>query len=140
MSTDHFDKYFYYKNSVQEPESDCQFIDETFTSLRGYSPNIVREDFCGTFSFCCEWVKKDPKNIAYGLDIDEEPINYGKEKYLSEIPKDAQERVKITKGDVLQSNLPSVQVICALNFSYFIIFNDKINQKFLAHHINFFLC
>jgi hypothetical protein len=115
-----FDKYEYYAQSVQAPEADVDFILETFQEIFGRSPKVVREDFCGTFSFCCEWVKRSPDNQAIGLDIDPEPIEYGKAIYLEPLSDDEKSRVAIHQIDVLSSNLPRADVICALNFSYFI--------------------
>ena len=47
----------------------------------GKGIKFIREDFCGTFSLCCEWVKAHHENRACGIDLDLEPIEYGKKNY-----------------------------------------------------------
>ncbi|MES2856865.1 MAG: class I SAM-dependent methyltransferase, partial [Bdellovibrionota bacterium] len=77
-----FDKYWYYKKSVQSPDTDVEFLRSTYKEIRGKDPTTLREDFCGTFSICCEWVKLNPKFKAFGIDLDSEPIEYGYNNYL----------------------------------------------------------
>lgn len=79
----------------------------------------MREDFCGTFALCHEWVKLDPKNIAYGVDLDPEPLAWGMKKYFVPAESDLQRRILPIQANVLDPRLPKADVICALNFSYF---------------------
>ena len=44
-----FDKYFYYHSSVQNPESDIEYLTSAYKELRGKDALVFREDFCGTF-------------------------------------------------------------------------------------------
>lgn len=115
-----FDRYDYYKRSVQSPEADCQFISDTFKEIRGKRPHDLREDFCGTFAICCEWARRNKHNRALGVDLDIEPITYGKTHYLSELRADQQSRIKIVQGSVLISSLAPVDVTVAFNFSYYL--------------------
>ena len=117
---DDFDKYFYYHASVQSPEVDVKFFRDTYKKHRGKKPLSLREDFCGTFAICCEWAKLNNEFQAYGIDLDEEPIEYGKANYLSELKSSQQERVHIFNKNVMDKNLPKTDIIAALNFSYFI--------------------
>lgn len=114
-----FDKYEYYQRSVQSPEADAEFLENTYREIRGRRPQILREDFCAAFALCCEWVKRSPDYEAWGLDIDPEPIAYGKEHYLPQLKPAQQERVHIVERDVLGEQLPQADIIAALNFSYF---------------------
>lgn len=115
-----FDKYYYYKDSVQSPENDAEFLRQTYVELRAEEPKSFREDFCGTFALCCEWVKLSDQNQAIGVDIDPEPTSYGKRNYLTELSDEQRERVNIHLANVTEFSPPSVDVCCALNFSYFI--------------------
>ncbi len=125
-----FDKYWYYRNSVQSPDVDVKFFRKIYKELRGAQPKSFREDFCGTFSICCEWVKLDKSFTAVGVDLDLEPIQYGREHYLSKLSEEAQKRVKILNSNVLSKNLPKTDLIAALNFSYFIFKKREEMKKY----------
>ena len=114
-----FDKYFYYQQSVQSSDIDVEFFEKVYREIRNRHPKTLREDFCGAFSVCCEWVKRDKIYQSFGVDLDPEPLQYGKDNNLSKLDKEAQERVELAQMDVLEGNLPSVDIVCALNFSYF---------------------
>lgn len=115
-----FDKYKYYLDSVQSPDTDVEFIRGVYKELRKRDPNSLREDFCGTFMISCEWVKLNPKFVAYGVDLDSEPINYGLANYLTLLNPSQQDRVKIKQANVLDPDLQKVDVIAAMNFSHYI--------------------
>ena len=68
-----FDKYVYYNRSVQSPDVDTEFVADCYKELRGGQARVLREDFCGGFAVCCEWVKRHKKNRAIGIDLDELP-------------------------------------------------------------------
>ena len=119
MSTDDFDKYFYYNQSVQSPEADMEFFAKTYKELRGEEARVFGEDFCGTFANCCAWVKKDPERQAYGIDLDQEPLNYGRQNYLAKLAPSEQQRIQLFEADVLGRDFPGADIICGLNFSYF---------------------
>ncbi|MBM4250809.1 MAG: class I SAM-dependent methyltransferase [Deltaproteobacteria bacterium] len=127
-----FDKYYHYRESVQSPDADAAFLEEIYRRARGRNPTVFREDFCGTFANCCAWVKRSSKNRAYGLDLDPEPINYGKNHYLTELTAEQQKRVHIELQNVLGRNLPRADVICALNFSYFIFKERQVLKKYFT--------
>ncbi len=42
------DKYDLYELSVQEPEADCDVIEQVWTEIRGRNAAHLREDFCAT--------------------------------------------------------------------------------------------
>lgn len=114
-----FNKYEYYLRSVQSPESDVSFIQEVYKARNRKLPKLLREDFCGTFALCKEWVANNSKNHAIGVDLDPEPLEYGKNVILPQLALSAQKRIKIVQGDVMTVRLEPADVICALNFSYF---------------------
>lgn len=129
-----FDKYDLYSQSVQAPDSDVGFFLDTYKELRGGRvPHILREDFCGTFSICCEWVKLDPQNVAHGLDLDPEPIDYGKKRYLKALTPEEQRRVRIQLKNVLDRDVPKSDIIAAQNFSYCIFHKREELRAYLEN-------
>lgn len=115
-----FDKYAYYRRAVQSPDVDCAFVSHTYKQLRGSRPRVLREDFCGTFSVCCEWVKRNPANRAIGVDLDPEPLDYGREHYLNCLAPGQKKRVGVYRGSVMTVRAPKSDVTVALNFSYYL--------------------
>jgi SAM-dependent methyltransferase len=114
-----FDKYWYYENSVQNTESDIEFINEKFEEIYGDQPRKLREDFCGTGMLMCDWVKQGKNYRAVGIDNDPEPIEYGKTNHLSKLNSSEKDRVQYIEGDVLDSKkVNGVDVVTAFNFSY----------------------
>lgn len=115
-----YDKYKLYSAAVQSPETDVVFLRDTYKELRKKAPESMREDFCGTYALSCEWVKLNPKHRAVGVDLDPEPIAYGTEHYYSKLKLDQRLRLEILNANVMDPNLPKVDLVAAMNFSYFI--------------------
>ncbi|MDO8756997.1 MAG: class I SAM-dependent methyltransferase [Elusimicrobiota bacterium] len=113
------DKYGLYAAAVQQPDVDVRFFRELYRQLRGRAPKRLREDFCGSFGVCCEWVKLGPDYHAYGRDLGAEPVAYGRENFLSKLTPEQQRRVTIERKDVLAPGGPKSDLIMAMNFSYF---------------------
>jgi hypothetical protein len=128
QSKNKFDKYWYYRHSVQSPDIDVKFFRKVYKELKDKSPKTLREDFCGTFAISCEWVKLKKEHEAVGVDLDPEPIQYGINHYLPELKKSQQERITIIEENVLASGLPKTDIVAACNFSYF-IFKDRKTLK-----------
>jgi SAM-dependent methyltransferase len=122
--SEEFDKYYYYRNSVQSPDTDVVFLRDTYKEISGKKPKTLREDFCGTFSICCEWAKLHSNHEAIGVDLDPEPIKYGIENYLPLLKEEHRNRVNVYQKNVLDKKLPNADVIAALNFSYS-LFKDR---------------
>ena len=113
-----FDKYYYYNLAVQSPDNDVNFLKKLIVSSM-INAETMREDFCGTFALSCAWARRNPSFRAFGIDNDPEPIEYGKKNYLGALDEDQQNRVEVSQLDVLSKDLPSSDIVCALNFSYF---------------------
>ena len=122
-----FDKYFYYLAAVQSPEHDMRLVDRFYREAqpRGTSPTSMREDFCGTFANCCTWVRMGETRRAYGVDLDPEPLDWGREHHLAKLKPTQRDRVVLRRQNVLNADVPRVDAICALNFSYFIFKKRK---------------
>lgn len=114
-----FDKYEYYLRSVQSPEADVEFMHDTYREIRKKKPKVLREDFCAAFANCCTWVQQGSNYKAYGIDIDQEPIEYGFKNYFTKNTPSQQKRIYILRRNVLETGLPKADIACALNFSYF---------------------
>ena len=117
---DKADKYVCYQKSVQSPEHEVEFFDFAFKDFFGRRPSTLREDFCGTFAVCCEWVKAGQKRTAVGVDLDPEPLEWGRENNLAKLSKTQQSRVRLLQDDVRKSSRPQVDVLAAQNFSFWI--------------------
>jgi SAM-dependent methyltransferase len=117
-----FDKYELYSEAVQSVDTDVDFYLQAFREIRGSSkkPTTLREDFCAAGLLCKEWVSRGKNQRAVGLDLDEEPMQYGREHYLDDLSEDQRGRVLLVKKNVLDRNLPKANIICAVNFSYYI--------------------
>ena len=114
-----FDKYLLYRNSVQCPEDDIKFFTKVFKSLNKKPARTFREDFSGTFSISLEWIRAHAKNKSIAVDIDSEPLDYGKKHYLPKMTENQQKRIKIIKKSVLSPTLPKADIISVTNFSYY---------------------
>lgn len=113
-----FDRYSYYLNAVQSPDVDCEFIEQAYRDSRGRSPRSLREDFCGAFANSCEWVKRGRDRRAIAIDLDPDPLGYGKAHYLTKLSAHQAQRVHVINSSVLTVKAPRVDVTIALNFSY----------------------
>ncbi len=112
------DKYDLYQQTVQEAEPEVEFFERAYRHVRGGKPQVLREDFCGTFQVCCEWAKKRDR-LAIGVDNDAEPLDWGREHNLAKLPEEAQQRVTIIEDDVRKVQGPKADVLAAENFSFF---------------------
>lgn len=128
-----FDKYELYRKAVQSAENDVVFIRDTYKELKGKSPRVFREDFCGTFALSNEWIKLNPRHESIGIDLDPEPMAYGRQHYLSKLKPDQQRRMKLLEGNVLDPSLPKADIIAAMNFSYFCFKQRDVLKKYFAN-------
>ncbi len=113
------DRYDLYQRSVQEPECEVDFFDEVYRSIHRRRPIVLREDFCGTFAVACDWVRR-PGRRAVAVDIDPEPLAWGREHNLAALGRVARERLTIRQRDVRTVADEKADVLCAENFSYWI--------------------
>jgi hypothetical protein len=114
------DKYELYQLAVQSPESDVDFLIETYEELNGRPPRHLREDFCGTALVCCEWVGRHAENTAEGYDLDPEPIDWGKANNFTKVKGGAEKRIDIHLEDARAEGRKAPDVRIAQNFSYWL--------------------
>lgn len=112
------DRHDLYQRSVQDVETEINFVDETFTELRGREARVLREDFCGTGNTSCEWVRRRPDNVAWAVDLDADVLQWGRQHNLTRLSPEAVERVHLIEGDVLATDTPPADMLLAMNFSY----------------------
>ena len=131
-----FDRYWYYRHSVQSPDVDVCFMRNCYRKLKKKNPYVFCEDFCFTFALSCEWVKLGKAYKSFAVDIDNRPLKYGKENNLIHLSSHQQKRVRIIHSNVLKSNIIKADIISALNFSYFIFKERKDLKKYFLHCLN----
>jgi hypothetical protein len=119
------DRHKLYELSVQYAESEIEFVDDSFKSLRGRRARLMREDFCGTASVCCEWVRRRKTNRAIGIDIDPEVLGWGREHNFPRLPEEAVKRVTLLQQNVLRVDTEPVDIVLAMNFSYWLFKKRK---------------
>jgi SAM-dependent methyltransferase len=112
------DKHALYESSVQCAEADIDFVDDTFSQLRGRRASRLREDFCGTAITACEWVGRRGDNIAIGVDLDAEVLQWGRSHNVASLKPKQRARVKLLNDNVLTAETEPVDVVLAMNFSY----------------------
>ena len=114
------DRYDLYLRSVQEPAHEVEFFDKVYCERHGGPPLTLREDFCGTFAVCCEWVRSHPNRRAIGVDLDPEPLDWGRRHNLALLPVEARQRVECKKVDVRTVARIKSDILAAQNFSFWI--------------------
>ncbi len=117
---DEADIYELYEESVQNVENEVEFLQTTFQQLSGRKAHLFREDFCGTASLACQWVRQGREFQAIGVDIDPSVLEWGRNNRVGRLPAEDQARVSLLESDVLTVETPKVDVLAAFNFSYFI--------------------
>src|SRR5210317_255936 len=84
------DRHQLYQESVQDTETEIDFVKETWQALRNRPPELLREDFCGTANIACEWVRRGAGHYAIGVDLDEEVLQWGELNNLSQLTEEQQ--------------------------------------------------
>jgi len=113
-----------YEESVQNVEHEVEFLQKTYQQLRGRTAYLLREDFCGTASASCQWVRQGDEYQAIGVDIDASVLEWGRSNRLSRLSVADQARVSLIESDVMSVETPPTDISVAFNFSYF-IFNTR---------------
>ncbi|MGB5247046.1 MAG: class I SAM-dependent methyltransferase [Woeseia sp.] len=109
-----------YEQSVQNVEHEIEFLQKTFREIRGRKAHLLREDFCGTASASCQWVRQGKDFKAIGVDIEPSVLDWGREHRVGKLPAADRARVSLIESDVLTAETPPADILVAFNFSYFI--------------------
>jgi len=114
------DRHRLYEASVQDPESELEFVAETFAELAGRRLRSIREDFCGTANTACHWVASGREHYAVGVDLDGETLAWGRKHHVASLKRGARSRIELIEGDVLDTRTDRVDAVLAMNFSYYL--------------------
>ncbi len=117
MNAKNADRFELYQRAVNSPETDIDFLEKAYAHYREGTPLRFREDFCGTASMCSEWVRRDPARSAEGVDLDPEPVEWGKRNNFNKV-EDGIERVEFRLDDVRSASTEKPDITAAQNFSY----------------------
>ncbi len=129
------DRYELYEIAVHDPEAEIDFIRTTYRKIRGRQAQTFREDFAGSASAACEWVRRGPRCRAIGVDLEPAVLEWGRQHRLSRLKPGQRSRVRLIEGNVLTVKAPTVDAIAAMNFSYW-VFKDRatLGRYFRAAH------
>jgi len=127
------DRHDLYENSVQNAETEVDFVSETFESIRKRKIKLLREDFCGTASVCCEWVSRGKDHLAIGVDLDEEVLQWGRDHNLAKLDDEQQSRITLLQEDVLTTQPEKSDAILAMNFSYWYFKKREVLRGYFEH-------
>lgn len=114
------DKHELYEASVQDVEEECEFIANRYSEIRGRPALSFREDFCGTASAACQWVRQSGEHTATGVDINPDVLDWGRKNRLNRLSDEQRKRLTLIESDVLEVRTPPVDIVGAFNFSYFL--------------------
>lgn len=117
-----------YQQSVQGVEFELDFVEDTFQAIRGRKPEAIREDFCGTALSACEWVRRDSRNRAVGVDNDPDVLAWGYENNVAPLTEAQRGRIELLPDDVLTVDAGAFDVVQAFNFSYW-LFQERATLK-----------
>ena len=113
-----------YEVAVQGVDWDLDFLERVWRRRHpGQAPRRFREDFCSTAALATAWARRGPDRLAWGVDLDPEPLAWAREHRLP-WARDAARRVRLVRGDVRRVRLPRVDIACALNFSWW-VFHER---------------
>ncbi|MHC4218933.1 MAG: SAM-dependent methyltransferase [Planctomycetota bacterium] len=126
------DKHELYEKSVQNPEAECEFIDQVWKERRRRLARHIREDFCGTAISSVEWVKRRKTNTAIGVDIEPEVLGWARVRIEERLNDEQKTRLTLREGDVRKVRTDPVDSVLAMNFSYYLF---KTRED-LAHYFS----
>jgi SAM-dependent methyltransferase len=113
------DRHVLYEAAVQDVDFDLSFFQRVYRQLRGRPFHLLREDFCGTARLACEWVRRRANRRAWAVDLSASTLAWARRHHLRYLG-DAADRVTLIHADVRRSHAPPVDLIAALNCSYWV--------------------
>ena len=114
------DKHVLYQNSVQDTEADLYLAERVFRRFYDRPARKLREDFSGTALMACDWVKQHKENHAWAIDLDPDPLDWGREHNVSQLNEEQTTRVELILDDVMVAKCEPADITVAFNFSYFL--------------------
>ena len=123
------DRHVLYEDAVQAADAEIDFVDDTFIQLRGRKAKWLREDFCGTANSACEWVRRRKTNHAIGIDLDADVQQWARENHIANLGA-ARNRIELLNANVLTVKCTPVDVVLAMNFSYWVFKERKLLLRY----------
>ncbi len=130
LSSRNANKHELYELAVQDVETEAKYIERLYRRMRGKPARRLKEDFCGTASLCCQWVRNKKEHLAVGVDLHKPTLEWGKRHRLGALSDEQRTRVELIEGDVLDVTRPKVEIVVALNFSYFIFKSRELLKRY----------
>jgi SAM-dependent methyltransferase len=127
------DKHILYQLSVQSPDTDALFFTRHYRRLTARPLRIFREDFCGTAVLSCEFVKLHRDNRAIGVDMHGPTLAWARKHNIANLTENQRRRITLVRENVLRVQRPRVELIAAVNFSYWVF---KTREEMLAYFRN----
>ena len=107
-----------YQESVQCVEAEIDFVEATYKAIRGNEARYLREDFSGTGQTAGEWVERNSQNRAWAVDLDDEVLEWGINHVKAKL--ESPNQLVYKKADVRDSGFNNMDIVLAMNFSYFL--------------------
>ncbi len=136
------DPFELYELSVQDAAAECDFIEQVWKERRRRpgGPRRIREDFCGSSLVCREWVTRNRKNTAVGIDLDPAILAWAAKASTTgpkKLKPDQLKRMQLIRGDVRNAKTPppAFDTVLAMNFSCFVFkTRDELRRYFRSVH------
>ncbi len=112
------DRHVCYEEAVQCAEAEIDIIDSIFKKLKKRQASTLREDFCGTTNTSCEWIKRRNTNTAICVDLDKDVLDWAKKNKLEKLSTEQSSRISLINDNVLNVVNDPVDIVLAMNFSY----------------------
>jgi SAM-dependent methyltransferase len=113
------DRHLLYTAAVQDVDVDLDNLTRIYRGAHRRSPTLLREDFCGTAALACAWVLGGARRRAWGVDLHRPTLAWARRRRLAHLGASAA-RVTLIGADARSVTRPRVEVITALNFSYWV--------------------
>jgi len=119
------DRHVLYQLAVQDVGAEIDFVEARFAERRGRPATLLREDFCGTANSACEWVRRGAGHRAVAVDLDPRVLYWGRQNNLPLLAADLQQNIELKVADVREVLSPQVDIVLAMNFSYYLFLTRK---------------
>jgi SAM-dependent methyltransferase len=115
---------------VQDPDGDVDLLGRLFRKYRRRRATTLREDFCGTAALALAWARSHPGRTAIGVDLDRQTLAWGLANRIEPAEADVASRIELIEGDVLDGLGARAEIVCALNFSYFVFKTRELLRRY----------
>jgi SAM-dependent methyltransferase len=113
------DRHLLYTAAVQQVDLDLDHFTDIYRAAHRRGPTLLREDFCGTAALACAWAARGPTHRAWGVDLHAPTLAWARRRRLPHLG-EAARRVTLIHRDARVVSRPRVDLITALNFSYWV--------------------